>query len=336
MAASSASDFDLRAHTRNFIDKDNALASLSYFGTFAVYFASLALAIGYAHLWFVLIPAAIINAFSAVRLYVLQHDCGHHSLFATRFQNELAGHGLSPFTFAPFEVMKQNHNLHHANIGNLEHRETGEIHTMTLREWQHAGFWQRLVYRLYRNPFVLIPVGSAFTYFIRYRWPKNTLRFGWIGVLAHNLLIVVFLGLLFALAGWGGILVWLGASFLGGMIGVFLVYLQHNFEDTYWDRRPDLDPQIAALQGSSCLDFGAWFDHLVACITLHDIHHYNARIPSYRLRACHYSLPPEVAPRRIGFIEAVRALNLKLWDEDQGRLVPFPAPRRGQGQAANV
>jgi len=318
---------NLREYTRQFSHKDNRLASLSYFGTFAVYFTTLYLAITYVNLWFVLIPAVIVHAFSAVRLYVLQHDTGHHSLFETRRQNEIAGHVLSPFTFAPFEVMKQNHNLHHSNIGNLEHRETGEVHTMTLREWKAAGFWNRLYYRLYRNPFVMIPLGALFTYFIRYRWPKNTVRFGVIGVLLHNVVIVAYIALLYALAGWTGVLVWLGASILGGMIGVFLVYLQHNFEDTYWDRRPDLDPQIAALQGSSCLDFGWWFDMTVACITLHDIHHFNARIPSYRLRACHYGLPEEYAPRRIKFPEAVAALKLKLWDEDQNRLVPFPPSR---------
>jgi len=316
---------DLRAYTRDYTKKDNRLASLSYFGTFAVYFLSLYLAIAYAHHWYVLLPSGVVFAFAAVRLYVLQHDAGHHSLFETRRQNEIAGHVLSPFTFAPFEVMKQNHNLHHANIGNLEHRETGEIHTMTLREWQEAGFWERLTYRLYRNPLVLVPIGSAFTYFIRYRWPKNTTRFGVVGVLLHNVVIIALISLLYYLAGATGVLVWFAFSFLGGMIGVFLVYLQHNFEDTYWDRRPDLNPQVAALQGSSCLDFGWFFDFAVANITLHDIHHFNARIPSYRLRQCHYNLPPEVAPRRISFGEALRALSLKLWDEDEKRLVPFPA-----------
>jgi omega-6 fatty acid desaturase (delta-12 desaturase) len=316
---------DLRAYTRDYTKKDNRLASFSYFGTFAVYFLSLYLAIAYAHHWYVLLPAGVVFAFAAVRLYVLQHDTGHHSLFETRRQNEIAGHVLSPFTFAPFEVMKQNHNLHHANIGNLEHRETGEIHTMTLREWQEAGFWERLTYRLYRNPLVLVPIGSAFTYFIRYRWPKNTTRFGVVGVLLHNVVIIALISLLYYLAGATGVLVWFAFSFLGGMIGVFLVYLQHNFEDTYWDRRPDLNPQVAALQGSSCLDFGWFFDFAVANITLHDIHHFNARIPSYRLRQCHYNLPPEVAPRRISFGEALRALSLKLWDEDEKRLVPFPA-----------
>jgi len=315
---------DLRAYTRQYCDKDNRLASLSYFGTFAVYFLSLWLAIHFAALWYLMLPAGVVNAFAAVRLYVLQHDTGHHSLFETRRQNEIAGHVLSPFTFAPFEVMKQNHNLHHANISNLEHRETGEINTMTLTEWQQAGFWQRLVYRLYRNPIVLVPLGSAFTYFIRYRWPKNTTRFGVLGVLLHNLAILVFLGVLYTLAGVAGLRIWLGFSFLGGMLGVFLVYLQHNFEDTYWDRRPDLDPYVAAIQGASCLDFGWFFDMAVANITLHDIHHLNSRIPSYRLRRCHHNLPPEFAPRRIKFPEAVRALGLKLWDEEQSRLVPFP------------
>lgn len=315
---------DLRAYTRQYAQTDNRLASASYFGTFAVYFATLYLAITHDHLWYVMWPSGLVFAFAAVRLYVLQHDTGHHSLFETRMQNEIAGHALSPFTFAPFSVMKHNHNLHHANVGNLEHRETGEIHTMTVQEWQRAGFVQRLFYRLYRNPLVLVPLGAVFTYFIRYRWPKNTLRFGVLPVMVHNVVIIAMLYGLYVVAGAEGLLVWFCFSLLGGMIGVFLVYLQHNFEDTYWERRPDLDPREAALQGSSCLDFGWLFDFAVANITLHDIHHFNARVPSYRLRQCHHNLPPELALRRIKFGEAIRALGLKLWDEDDKRLVPFP------------
>jgi len=316
---------DLRTYTRQFTEKDNRLAMLSLGTTFLVYFSSLYLAITYVNLWYVLLPAGLVHGLAAVRLYVLQHDAGHHSFCETRLQNEIVGNILSPFTFAPFEVMKQNHNQHHANIGNLERRETGEINTMTLAEWNEAGFWQRLTYRLYRNPFILVPLGSLFTYFIRYRWPRNTVRFGVLGVLLHNLSIVAFIAGLYALFDLTGVAVWFTFSLVGGMMGVFLVYLQHNFEDTYWNRRPDLDPQEAALRGSSALDFGWWFDTTVACITLHDIHHFNARIPSYRLRKCHYGLPEEFAPRRIKFPEAVAALKLKLWDEDKGRLVPFPS-----------
>lgn len=315
---------NLREFTRAYTRKDNRVAATSFFGTFAVYFASLAGAIGFSDVWALMIVFGVIHAFASVRLYVLQHDTGHLSLFETRDQNAWAGIALSPFTLAPYEVMKQNHNLHHANIGNLEHRETGEINTMTVREWQQAGYWERLQYRLYRNPFILVPLGALFTYFIRYRWPKNTARFGVGGVLVHNLMVLAWVGLLYNLVGFEGVAIYLSFAFLGGMIGVFLVYLQHNFEDTYWDRRPDLDPQIAALQGSSALDFGHWFDIAVANITCHDLHHFNANIPSYNLRRARYALPEDLAPRRIGFIEAVQALNLKLWDEDRQRLVPFP------------
>lgn len=315
---------NLRDFTRKYCEKDNRIAAASFFGTFAVYFGSLWIAIAFRDVWAVMIPAGIVHAFASVRLYVLQHDTGHLSLFETRAQNALAGIALSPFTFAPYEVMKQNHNLHHAGTGNLDHRETGEIHTMTLREWEAADVWTRLRYRLYRNPFILIPLGAAFTYFIRYRWPKNTIRFGVGAVLAHNAMVAGWIGALWLMAGWAGLAVYVSFAFLGGMIGVFLVYLQHNFEDTYWDRRPNLDPQLAALQGASTLDFGHWFDIAVANITCHDLHHFNANIPSYRLRQARYALPEEVAPRRIGFIEAVRSLNLKLWDEEAQRLVPFP------------
>jgi omega-6 fatty acid desaturase (delta-12 desaturase) len=327
---------NLREYTRAYSVKDNRIAAASYFGTFAVYFTSLYLAISQMQTWWIVIPAGIVHAFCAVRLYVLQHDTGHHSLFETRQQNEWAGIGLSPFTLAPFEIMKQNHNLHHSGTGNLDHRDTGEIHTMTLREWEEAGVWQRLQYRLYRNPFVLIPLGALFTYFIRYRWPKNTLRFGLKAVLVHNALIAAWIGLIWALSGWAGVGVYLACTYLGGMIGVFLVYLQHNFEDTYWDRRPSLDPAQAALQGSSTLDFGHWFDICVANITCHDLHHFNANIPSYRLRQARYNLPEDWAPRRIGFVEAVRALNLKLWDEDAQRLVPFPKERQTRSSAVQA
>lgn len=316
---------DLREFTRAYAQPDNRVAAASFWGSFAVYFLSLAGAIGYSDRWWLMVPFGVIHAVVSVRLYVLQHDTGHLSLFETRQQNEWAGIALSPFTFAPYEVMKQNHNLHHAKLGDLDHRDTGEIHTMTLREWRRAGRWERIRYRLYRNPFVLVPLGALFTYFIRYRWPKNTLRFGPGGVIAHNLMVLAWVATIFAVAGGEGLLIYLGFAYLGGMLGVFLVYLQHNFEDTYWDRRPDLDPRIAALRGSSTLDFGHWFDIAVANITCHDLHHFNANIPSYKLRKARHGLPPEIAPRRIGIGEALRALNLKLWDENAGRLVPFPA-----------
>ena len=326
----------IRAFTHDFTDKDNRLAAASYFGTFAVYFVALGLgawAWSAVH-WLAALPFIVILGFASVRLYVLQHDCGHASLFATRAQNDRAGYGLSVFTLTPYAVMRHNHNLHHAHVGNLDHREDGEVYTMTLAEWQRAGWGERLVYRIYRNPVVMLGLGGIYTYFIRYRWPRNTRTVGVAGVLVHNALVVVWAVAVWAVLGVAGLIVLGLSALVAGVIGVFLVYLQHNFEDTHWDRRPDLNPQVAALMGSSCLNLGHWWDIGTGNIAYHDIHHFNPRIPSYRLRTCHFALD-EIAPmRRIGWAEALASFRLKLWDEDAGRLVPFPTSRHEKTAAA--
>lgn len=326
----------IRAFTHDYTDKDDRLAAVSCFGTFAVYFAALGLgiwALESTH-WIASLPVIVLLGFASVRLYVLQHDCGHAALFSTRAWNDLAGHGLSVFTLTPYAVMRHNHNLHHAHVGNLDHREDGEVYTMTLTEWQRAGRGRRMVYRLYRNPLVMLGLGGVYTYFIRYRWPRNTRDVGVTGVLLHNLAVLCWAGLLWLVAGVPG-LIMLGASGLvAGVIGVFMVYLQHNFEDTHWDRRPDLNPQYAALMGSSCLNLGHWWDIGTGNICYHDIHHFNPRIPSYRLRTCHFALDAVVPMRRIGWSEALASFRLKLWDENAGRLVPFPAQSAAQAAAA--
>ncbi len=314
----------LRASARVYSQKSNSLAALSYFSNFAVYFLALFVAIRFWGNWVVEVPVLVLMAFAGVRLYVLQHDCGHLSLFATRKQNEWAGLALSTFTFTPFKVMQYNHNMHHTYVGNLDARETTEIFTMTLAEWNAASPGRRLFYRLYRNPFILIPVGAFWTYFFVYRWPKNTRKVGVAGVLAHDALLLAYMAVLYWFFGWTGVIVLLVATFIGGMLGVFLVYLQHNFEGTYWDRKPELDFVRATIQGSSCLDFGWVFDEAVANITKHDIHHFNASIPCYRLRQAHRELEDVFAFEKIGFLEALRSFTLKLWDEDRGRLVAFP------------
>ncbi len=315
---------DLRDAARQYAAKSNILASISFFGNFGVYFLALFLGIRFFESWSVCVPAVLLLGLAAVRLYVLQHDTGHLTLFRTRRQNEWAGYALSTFTFTPFRAMQYNHNLHHTYVGNLEERDKGEINTMTLREWRAASPGRRLFYRLYRNPLLLISLGSIWTYFFRYRWPKNTVKVGVAGVLIHDALVVGFVALLYWAFGWPGVCVLLAGTIVGGMLGVFLVYLQHNFEDTYWDRKPGLDFQKACLQGSSCINFGWLFDEAVANITKHDIHHYAAAIPSYRLRQAHRELGREFGFRNIGLREAFRSFRLKLWDEDAGRLVPFP------------
>ncbi|MBY6203162.1 fatty acid desaturase [Maritalea mobilis] len=319
---------EIRAFVRDWTARDDRLASLSYLATFAVYFLTLWAAVALWPTWWLIAPLVLINAMAGVRLYVLQHDCGHGSLFTSKHANDLAGHALSVFTLTPYRVMKHNHNQHHSHLGNLDERDTTEILTLTVREWNEAGPWRRLYYRIYRNPLIMIPIGGLFTYVLAYRWPKNAGTVDARGVLLHNAGLVAWVALLWLLGGWPAMAIYAATVFIAGCIGVFLVYLQHNFEDTWWDRKPDLNPARAALQGSSALDLGWWFDLAVANITYHDIHHFNANIPSYRLRACHRALREKYEVQTIGWAEALRSFTLKLWDEEQERLVPFPREAR--------
>ena len=322
----------IRDFTKAYARKSNSIGVLSFLATVAVYFACLWLAATYwAHVW-ISLPLGVILAFASVRLYVLQHDCGHYSLFAAHRINDWAGYALSVFSLTPYRVMQYNHNQHHAHLGNLEHRESTEIYTMTLREWRTAPALTRLWYRIYRNPFVMLSIGGIVTYFFVYRWPRNTRKVGVRGVVVHNLLVAGYVGLVCLLLGWPGLVVLGASAVLAGVIGVFLVYLQHNFEDTYWDRKPDLDFRKATLVGSSSLDLGHWWDIGTGNIAYHDLHHYNPSIPSYRLRRCQKDLPEDLQMHDvIRWPQAISSFRLKLWDEEAGRLVPFPGRRAVQG-----
>ncbi|WP_412505575.1 fatty acid desaturase [Roseovarius sp. SYSU LYC5161] len=325
---------EIREFTKRYTGKSDLMGTLSLLGTFAVYVAALGLGAHFADRPVLASGFVVVLAFASVRLYVLQHDCGHGSLFATRPLNDWAGYVLSVFSLTPYRVMQYNHNQHHAYLGNLEHRETTEVYTMTLREWRAAPLRTRLWYRLYRNPLVMLSLGGLYTYFIAYRWPRNTRKVGAAGVIAHNLMLAGYIALVWWALGLAGLAVLGLSALLAGVIGVFLVYLQHNFEDTYWDRKPDLDFRKATLEGSSSLDLGWLWDLGTGNIAYHDLHHFNPSIPSYRLRRCQKDLPAELQCHdAIGWREALASFRLKLWDEDAGKLVLFPRADTGTSVA---
>lgn len=325
----------IREYLRPYAVTSDFLGASSFLATLAVYGAALTFGAQSLETVWLSLPLIVVLAFASVRLYVLQHDCGHHSLFATKALNDLGGYVLSVFSLTPYRVMQYNHNLHHAYLGNLDHRETTEVYTMTLREWQQAGIWTRLAYRIYRNPVVMLSLGGLYAYFIAYRWPKNTLKVGVWGVLAHNLLVAGYVWVVWAVLGVPGLIVLALSAVLAGVIGVFLVYLQHNFEETYWDRKPDLDFRRATLEGSSSLDLGHWWDIGTGNIAYHDLHHFNPSIPSYNLRRAQENLPDALKVHEpIRWREALGSFRLKLWDEQTGRLVPFPAERDPAAVAA--
>ncbi|KJS43868.1 MAG: fatty acid desaturase [Roseovarius sp. BRH_c41] len=317
----------LRAFLKPYTAKSDLRGAVSLTGTFATYASALIFGAWLAmhQQWVGAGVLIVVMAFASVRLYVLQHDCGHQSLFANRRMNDAAGHLLSIFSLTPYRVMQYNHNQHHAYLGNLDHRETTEVYTMTLAEWQAAPWSRRLWYRMYRNPLVMLSLGGIYAYFIAYRWPRNTRLVGVWGVIAHNVMLMGLIGLVWTMFGVTGVLVWCLSAVIAGVIGVFLVFLQHNFEETYWDRKPSLDFRKATLVGSSSLDLGWLWDLGTGNIAYHDLHHYNPGIPSYNLRRCQNDLPDSLRSHDvIRWPEAIRSFRLKLWDEAAGRLVPFP------------
>ena len=318
---------DIKEFVKAYTNKSDFRGSVSFAGTLAVYGLALWAGAQLAGWPILAAPFVILLAFASVRLYVLQHDCGHASLFRTKVLNDWAGQVLSVFSLTPYRVMQFNHNQHHAYLGNLEHRETTEIYTMTLAEWQQAGFLTRLWYRLYRNPVILLSLGGIYTYFIAYRWPRNTRKVGVEGVIVHNVMVAAYIAFVWIALGVPGLVVLGLSAVLAGAIGVFLVYLQHNFEDTYWDRKPDLDFRKATLVGSSSLDLGWWWDLGTGNIAYHDLHHFNPSIPSYRLRRCQNDLPDALKMHDvIRWPQALASFRLKLWDEEAQRLVAFPKP----------
>lgn len=297
-------------------------------GTFSAYLICLWLAISQVEHWYIFIPAAAACGLLAVRLYMLQHDCMHRCFLSPRWLNDLVGVLLSPFTLTPFAVGRNNHNLHHSHVGDLDHRDTFEINVLTVDEYKQLTPWRKFLYRLYRSPVTLILVGPFLVYAIFHRFPKNTLKGRFLkDVAIHNLLFFGFYALIYWMAGMTGVWVLLLSVWFGVSFGAIIPYIEHNFEDVHWGRRPELTPQIAALESSAVLDFGKVFHWLTANIGFHDLHHLNPTIPNYNLRKCHEQLEAEghLNSRKISIREAVTCFGWKLWDEEHQKMVTFAA-----------
>ena len=265
------------------------------------------------------------------RLFGVQHDCGHLSYFPSNAANIACGVLLSGITYNPFFAMRYNHNQHHAFTGDLDRMEAHEVLTWTVAQWSAASPARRLFYRAYRSWPVILVIGPIFVLFLRYRFPKNALkiRHGLLDAAAQNALMVAFFAAIWALGGWPALQFYAVAALISACFAVFVVYVGHNHEHTYWNTDPDYDFEEASLKGSSVVDFGPVFDFLSFNFAYHDLHHLNVRIPAYRLKACHQALSPHLDPTRLSFIEATRCLRWKLWDEDRGRMVTFRDAAQG-------
>jgi omega-6 fatty acid desaturase (delta-12 desaturase) len=280
---------------------------------------------GYWPLCFLLaIPAAGF----LVRLFLIQHDCGHGAFFSNRRVNDWVGRVLGVFTLTPYDVWRRDHAMHHSTTGNLDRRGVGgEIRTLTVEEYLALPRFRRLQYRLYRHPFVMFALGPAFVFVLCQRLPLGSMRAGWLpwtSTMATNAAILATAGLMIWLVGVGPFLLVHGPiMLLAATIGVWLFYVQHQFDDVAWARNSNWDVHEAALHGSSYYDLPTVLRWFTANIGIHHIHHLNSRIPYYRLRQVLRDHPELGNVGRITLWQSLRLVRLTLWDEYQQRMVSF-------------
>jgi acyl-lipid omega-6 desaturase (Delta-12 desaturase) len=317
---------DLRSATIQLLD--SALPFIALWGLMAwslqfSYWLTLALALPTAGLF--------------VRLFIIQHDCGHGSFLARRAANDALGAVLGVATLFPYGYWKRTHAIHHASVGNLDERELGDIKTLTVREYLALSPVRRFLYRLYRNPLVLFAIGPTFQFVIKHRFPFDipfSWKREWLSVLWTNVGIVGVYGGLAWLLGWKAVLlVQLPIVLFAGAAGVWLFYVQHQFEETYWDKDEAWDFYRAGAHGSSYYDLPAWLHWFSGNIGYHHIHHLASTIPNYRLAACLRENPGLQKATRLTLRSSLRCAGLKLWDEERRALIGFGALRQAHRAA---
>jgi len=293
-----------------------AVAFLMYWSLSVSYLLTLALAL----------PAAGLT----IRTFIIMHDCGHGSFLPSRTWNDIVGWVTGILTATPYSHWRREHAIHHATSGHLEQRGTGDINTLTVREYLSAKWAQRTWYRIYRNPLVLLGLGPTFL-LIKHRWPRRGMagRREIINVHGTNLALAGMITILSLLIGFREfMMIWLPVVLLSGSAGVWLFYVQHQFEDAYWRGGPEWDYATAAVAGSSYFRLPRVLQWFTGNIGFHHVHHLSPKIPNYELERCHRENPNFQQVTTLTIRESIHTLGLKLFDEESGRMVGFGHLRR--------
>ena len=280
--------------------------------------------------WWITAPLAVLAAGFLVRIFIIFHDCGHGSYFKSRRANDTIGFITGLLTFTPYYQWRWEHAMHHGSTGNLDKRGIGDIWTMTVQEYLEASRWKRFAYRLARNPLVLFVIAPVLIFAFYQRVPtrsadvRERLSVWWMNL---ALLVMVFgLSLLF---GWKTyLLIQLIIMAVSGAAGVWLFYVQHQFEDAYWERGENWSYEAAALKGSSYYKLPKVLQWFSGNIGFHHIHHLSTRVPNYNLQRCHEADPLFQSIPPTTLLGSFRSATLRLWDENARRLVGYAAIRR--------
>ena len=283
--------------------------------------------------YWLMLPVALLAAGFLARIFIIFHDCGHGSFLSSRKANHVTGAITGFLNLTPYRYWRWQHALHHGTSGNLDKRGAGDIWTLTVREYENASGWTRLLYRLARNPLVLFVVAPLYVFVVHHRFaaaaaPSRERR----SVHLTNLGLAAAVLVMSALIGFKAFLaIQLTVSALAGALGLWLFYVQHQFDGGYWERSADWNYTRAALQGSSFYKLPRILQWFTGNIGYHHIHHLSPRIPNYYLQKCHESQPQFRAIPPVTLLTSLKSLTYRLWDEQRRRFVGFRPPTAALG-----
>ncbi|HWO98073.1 MAG TPA: fatty acid desaturase [Bacillus sp. (in: firmicutes)] len=275
--------------------------------------------------YLVTLPLAIVAAGFLTRIFIIFHDCCHHSFFKNRLANKIIGTITGVLTMFPYSQWQHSHSVHHATSGNLDKRGTGDLWMLTIDEYLAAPLWLRLSYRMYRNPVVMFGLGPIYVFLITNRFNRKGAR--WkerINTYMTNLFIAVLVGGLCWAIGWEAFLLVHGPIFfIAGAVGIWLFYVQHTFEDSYFEEDETWEYVKAAVEGSSYYKLPKFLQWITGNIGFHHIHHLSPRVPNYKLEAVHNNTPPLQNVPTVTLSTSLSSLKFRLWDEQNKKFVTF-------------
>lgn len=301
-----------------------AVTAVPFFGLWALAWWSLS----YSY-WLTLAISLVASAF-LLRLFAIQHDCGHGAFFENRHVSDWIGRILGVLTLTPYDVWRRTHSVHHSAHGNLGKRGMGDIHTVTVAEYREMTLWQRMMYRVYRHPLVLFGFGPSYLFLLQNRIPVGLTKHAnyWISAMATNAVLIAALSIIWYFGGFAPILlIFLPTTVIAATIGMWLFYVQHQFETTQWDSDEDWQLHDAALHGSSHYVLPPVLQWISANIGIHHVHHLYSRIPFYRLPEVLRDHDELAHGNQMTIRESLVNARLHLWDEDSRRLLSFSQAR---------
>ena len=305
---------------------DNLHSWWQIINTFVPYVALWVLmVISLSYSYWITLPLSILAAGFLVRLFIIFHDCGHGSFFKSKRLSETVGFIFGVLAFTPYHRWHNSHLIHHRTVGNLDKRGVGDVWTLTVTEYKALPSRKKLAYRIFRNAFIMFGLGAGLMFLIGNRFTHKTFtRKEKINVYVTNLAIVIIATTLCFTIGWKAyLLIQVPIMYFAAIGGVYLFYLQHQFEGTHWYTNKDWDFKTVALQGSSYYKLPAILRWFSGNIGFHHIHHLSSKIPNYRLRKCHLENDLFRNIKPVPFLKGFRYVHLKLWDEQAGKLIRF-------------